>query len=177
MKKIYHSTRWGYQVNIFFYFSMKIYVMGTDQQCLFEAFLMSTITCFLGEISKISKFLVEKKKKPLQELCQFLLSKGDVCQVRRWLVLCTWDGFSGPVELLDLVTSPWSSDEIGHPSTPSCFAQLPERLTLVLLNQDMPCLCKQKEQKKPTDLDLHCLLSSIWICMNNLDRVIWLAEN
>ena len=31
--------------------------------------------------------------------------------------------------------------------------------------------------KKPTDLDLHCLSFSIWICINNLDQVIWLAEN
>ena len=31
--------------------------------------------------------------------------------------------------------------------------------------------------KKPTDLDLHCLSLSIWICINNLDQVIWLAEN
>ena len=31
--------------------------------------------------------------------------------------------------------------------------------------------------KKPTDLDLHCLSLNIWICMNNLDQVIWLAEN
>ena len=31
--------------------------------------------------------------------------------------------------------------------------------------------------KKPTDLDLHCLPLSIWIYINNLDQVIWLAEN
>ena len=31
--------------------------------------------------------------------------------------------------------------------------------------------------KKPTDLDLHCLPFSIWIYINNLDQVIWLAEN
>ena len=31
--------------------------------------------------------------------------------------------------------------------------------------------------KKPTDLDLHCLQLSMWICNNNLDQVIWLAEN
>ena len=31
--------------------------------------------------------------------------------------------------------------------------------------------------KKPNDLDLHCLLFSMWICVNNLDQVIWLAEN
>ena len=31
--------------------------------------------------------------------------------------------------------------------------------------------------KKPTDLDLHCLLLSMQICSNNLDQVIWLAEN
>ena len=27
------------------------------------------------------------------------------------------------------------------------------------------------------DLDLHCLPSSMWIYTNNLDQVIWLAEN
>ena len=31
--------------------------------------------------------------------------------------------------------------------------------------------------KKPTDLDQHCLSFSMWICVNNLDQVIWLAEN
>ena len=31
--------------------------------------------------------------------------------------------------------------------------------------------------QKPTDLDLHCLPWNIWICINNLDQVIWLAEN
>ena len=28
----------------------------------------------------------------------------------------------------------------------------------------------------PTDLDLHCLPLSIWICVNKMDQVIWLAE-
>ena len=53
-------------------------------------------------------------------------------------------------------------------------------LTLDLLNPDMPCLCKQCRSKSvgfpPTDLDLHCLPFSIWICINNVDKVIWLAE-
>ena len=31
--------------------------------------------------------------------------------------------------------------------------------------------------KKLTDLDLHCLSLSMWICIYNLDQVIWLAEN
>ena len=31
--------------------------------------------------------------------------------------------------------------------------------------------------KKPTDLDLHCLPFSIWIYVNNVDQVSWLAEN
>ena len=31
--------------------------------------------------------------------------------------------------------------------------------------------------KKPTDLDLHCLSFSMWIYINNLDQIIWLAEN
>ena len=57
------------------------------------------------------------------------------------------------------------------------------KLTLVQVNPDMSCLCKQCRSrsvgflKKPTDLDLHCLPFSIWIYINNLDQVIWLAEN
>ena len=31
--------------------------------------------------------------------------------------------------------------------------------------------------KKPTDLDLHCLSLSMWICIDNLDQIIWLAES
>ena len=31
--------------------------------------------------------------------------------------------------------------------------------------------------QKPTDLDLHCLPFSMWIYINNLNQVIWLAEN
>ena len=31
--------------------------------------------------------------------------------------------------------------------------------------------------KKPTDLDLHCLLLRMWFYINNLDQVIRLAEN
>ena len=31
--------------------------------------------------------------------------------------------------------------------------------------------------QRPNDLDLHCLPFSIWICINNVDQVIWLAEN
>ena len=31
--------------------------------------------------------------------------------------------------------------------------------------------------KKPTDLDLRCLPLSMWIYINNLDQIIWLAEN
>ena len=31
----------------------------------------------------------------------------------------------------------------------------------------------QQLLKKPTDLDLHCM----WMYINNLDQVIWLAEN
>ena len=58
-------------------------------------------------------------------------------------------------------------------------------LTLVLLNPDIPCLCKQYRSrsvgflasKKPADLDLDCLPFSMWIYINNLDQVIWLAEN
>ena len=55
-------------------------------------------------------------------------------------------------------------------------------LILVLLNPDMPCFANrvdpdQLASKKPNDLDLHCLPFSMWININNLDQVIWLAEN
>ena len=50
-------------------------------------------------------------------------------------------------------------------------------LTLVLLNPDIFCICKQCRSEEATDLDLHCLLLSMWICIHNLDQAIWLAEN
>ena len=65
-------------------------------------------------------------------------------------------------------------------------------LTLVLLNRDIPCFCKQCRSRsvgfwrsqliwiciqKPIDLDLHCLSLSMWIYISSLDLVIWLAEN
>ena len=31
--------------------------------------------------------------------------------------------------------------------------------------------------QKPSDLDLHSLPLSMWICINNLDQTMWLAEN
>ena len=49
--------------------------------------------------------------------------------------------------------------------------------------EHMPCLSKQCRSRSvgfwrsQTDLDLHCLPSSMWIYINNLDQVIWLAEN
>ena len=53
--------------------------------------------------------------------------------------------------------------------------------TLVLLNPDIPCLANSVDQdqllEKLTDLDLHCLSFSLWIYINNLEKVIWLAEN
>ena len=48
-------------------------------------------------------------------------------------------------------------------------------LTLVLLNPDIRCLCKQCRSRS-INLDLHCLLLSIWIYSNNPDQAIWLAE-
>ena len=50
-------------------------------------------------------------------------------------------------------------------------------LTLVLLNPDIPCFANSVDpDQKPTDLDLHCLPSSMQIYNNNLDQVTWLAE-
>ena len=50
-------------------------------------------------------------------------------------------------------------------------------ISLVLLNPDIHCLCKQCRSrsvgfKMPTDLDLHCLSLSIQICINNVNQVI-----
>ena len=57
-------------------------------------------------------------------------------------------------------------------------------LTLVLQNLDIypdfanrAVLHTKPLLKKLADLDLHCLSISMWICINNLDQVIWLAEN
>ena len=43
----------------------------------------------------------------------------------------------------------------------------------------MPFLANSADPdlKKQTDLDPHCLPLSIWIYTNDLDQVIWLAEN
>ena len=46
--------------------------------------------------------------------------------------------------------------------------------TLVLLNSNMTCLCKQSRPKS-TDLDLHCLPLSMWIYINSPDQLCdWL---
>ena len=52
-------------------------------------------------------------------------------------------------------------------------------LILVLLNPDIPCFANRVDPdlKKPTDLDLHCLPSSMQIYSNNVDQVTRLAEN
>ena len=53
-----------------------------------------------------------------------------------------------------------------------CLPYIQQYLTLVLLNPDIPCLCKQcrsRSVQKPTDLDLHCLSFSMWIYISNLD--------
>ena len=56
-------------------------------------------------------------------------------------------------------------------------------LTVVLLNPDMPCICKQCRSRSvgfwrsQLYLDLHCLSLSMYICIKLLDPVIWLAEN
>ena len=48
----------GYKINIFSYFSTKIYVVVTHQKCLAEALLMSNHNiCFHREIRKISILL------------------------------------------------------------------------------------------------------------------------
>ena len=63
------------------------------------------------------------------------------------------------------------------------YTKYSDTLTLILLNLDTSCLNKQCRSrsvwllKKPTDLDPHCLPLCLWIYNNNLDQVIWLAEN
>ena len=54
-------------------------------------------------------------------------------------------------------------------------------LTLSYWTWIFPAFANSDDQiwlmKKPTDLDLHCLSLSMWICINNLEQEIWLAEN
>ena len=50
-------------------------------------------------------------------------------------------------------------------------------LTLLLLNTTCPVLANSGDPDQLADLDLHCLSFSMWISINNLDQVIWLAEN
>ena len=51
-------------------------------------------------------------------------------------------------------------------------------LTLVLLNPDIPCFASSVDPDQlASDLDLHCLPSSMQIYCNNEDQVTWLAEN
>ena len=53
-------------------------------------------------------------------------------------------------------------------------------LTLVLLNQDIPCLCKQCRSRSVGFSEANWSESApfviMWIQINNLDQVIWLAE-
>ena len=49
-------------------------------------------------------------------------------------------------------------------------------LTLVLLNLDMHCLGKECRSRSVTYLDLCWLSFSMWICINNLDQAVWLAD-
>ena len=52
------------------------------------------------------------------------------------------------------------------------------RLTLVLLNPDIPCLCKQCRSRSVGFWRSQLILPlSMWIYINNLDQVIWLAKN
>ena len=52
------------------------------------------------------------------------------------------------------------------------------KLTLLLLNTTCPVLANSVgPDQLASELDLHCLSLSMWIYINNLDQVIWLAEN
>ena len=47
-----------------------------------------------------------------------------------------------------------------------------------MLNQDIPHFCKQcRSRSVGVCIDLHCLSLSRWICINNLEWIIWLADN
>ena len=55
-------------------------------------------------------------------------------------------------------------------------------LTLVMLNLDMHCLCKQCRSRsvgfwRSQLIWIFSLPFSMWICINNLNEAIWLAEN
>ena len=67
-----------------------------------------------------------------------------------------------------------------YASNQNLFLIFQPSLTLILLNPSMPCLCQQCRSGSVgfiTDLDLCCLPVSLWLYINNLDQVIWLAKN
>ena len=54
------------------------------------------------------------------------------------------------------------------------FSKQPLRYILPLQTAQIQISCLLQ---KPTDLDLHCFPLSMWIFINNLNQIIWLAEN
>ena len=54
-------------------------------------------------------------------------------------------------------------------------------LTFVLQKLDMPCFCKRVDPDQLASQEdswsESVLFVIMWICSNNLDQVIWLAEN
>ena len=100
--------------------------------------------------------------------------------IEKWLLLCEME--IAVVERLPLVEVPLHINQTAWTHRLSlafpvkiCLRRM---LTLVLLNPDIPCLCKQcRSRSVATDLDLHCLSLSMWININILDQVIWLGEN
>ena len=78
-----------------------------------------------------------------------------------------------PINLLGLSRLQWVNRSLLSVNlTQSCWT----RICTAFANSVDPDP-DQLASQKPTDLDLHCLPLSMWIYINNLDQVIWLAEN
>ena len=54
-------------------------------------------------------------------------------------------------------------------------------LTLVLLNQDMPAFANSVDPDQLASEEANwsgsALFAIMWICINNMDQVVWLVEN
>ena len=182
----------------FSYFSMKPYVVSWQ-----GAFNEYHKICFHWEKRKIQIFLRWKKKAPYLELCKNQWwNKSKRCFIAKviWFTVILYWCISIEVLIivfLNLMTA--SSLHNTLLTFITCSAKFADNirklflvclfyprkefephwnhlLTLVLLNRNMPWLYKQCSSRS-VGFDLHCLSFSMWICIKNLDQVIWLAEN
>ena len=152
--------------------------------------------CFRGEIRKLS-ILIEKKKQknnnilsramltiqnvPSEDcvqnwwMCRLIWTFAEctclkVCFLTLWLI-GRWQTWKFYFPFLD-----WSILKTCSALMPGCINPGPAEPRYALSLQTMKIQISWLLQK-PTDLDLHCLPFSMWICIINLDQVIWLAKN